>query len=55
MMLYPMEVLASPRWAGAHDVPAKIQAWVKNVHSRPQFKKVRVVGTDIRLISFALT
>ena len=46
MMLYPMEVLASPRWSSAHNVPAKITSWVENVHSRPQFKRVRLVGID---------
>ena len=47
MMLYPMEVLASPFRTGTQTVPAKIQGWVDNVHSRPQFKKVRLVVESI--------
>ena len=46
MMLYPMEVLASPRWSNGQNVPAKIKGWVENVHSRPQFKRVRLAGID---------
>lgn len=47
MMLYPMEVFVSPRRSSAQTVPAKIHSWVDNVHSRPQFKKVRPVGVGI--------
>lgn len=50
MMLFPMEVFASPR-SGSLKVPAKIQAWVDNVHSRPQFKKVRLVGAIVFTLS----
>ena len=46
MMLYPMEVFASPRWSGDKPVPAKIKGWVEKVHSRPQYKRVRLVGFD---------
>ena len=42
MMLYPMEVLASPRWSNSENVAGRITTWVENVHSRPQFKRVRL-------------
>jgi hypothetical protein len=47
MMLYPMEVFVSPRWSSFQDLPAKMKGWVENVHSRPQYKRVRLVGIDI--------
>lgn len=49
MMLYPMEVFASPRWSGAQNLPTKIKGWVETVHSRPQYKKVGLVGIHVHL------
>jgi len=51
MMLYPMEVLASPRWSSSQNVAGKITGWVENVHSRPQFKRALEKGGPYALAS----
>ena len=55
MMLFPMEVFASPRWSSTETLPAKIKGWVENVHSRPQYKKVGLVGIDRNCLFIYLT